>query len=124
MVFNALHGGNGEDGTIQKFLSNSDIRYTGSDAIASKNAMDKHIAKSLCLENKILTPNWLHYKQVVELAVLEVEILRFYNTDIVIKPSDEGSSIGLSIIENFDPQNKAKRKMLDDIFCNFSWFCF
>ena len=114
LVFNALHGGDGEDGSMQEFLSNNNIRYTGSDAIASKNAMDKHIAKSLCLNNKILTPNWLYYKQVIGLAVLEVEILRFYDTDIVIKPSDEGSSIGLSIIENFDPQNKAKRKMLDD----------
>ena len=114
LVFNALHGGDGEDGTMQKFLSNNNIRYTGSDTIASKNAMDKHIAKTLCLENKILTPNWLYYKQVIGLVALEVEILRFYDTDIVIKPSDEGSSIGLSIIENFDPQNKAKRKMLDD----------
>jgi len=114
LVFNALHGGDGEDGTVQKFLSDNGIKYTGSGAMASKNAMDKHIAKTLCLENKILTPNWLYYKQVVGLVALEVEILRFYNTDIVIKPSDEGSSIGLSIIENFDPQNKAKRKMLDD----------
>ena len=114
LVFNALHGGEGEDGTVQKFLSDNGIKYTGSGAMASKNAMDKHIAKTLCLENKILTPNWLYYKQVVGLVALEVEILRFYNTDIVIKPSDEGSSIGLSIIENFDPQNKAKRKMLDD----------
>jgi len=114
LVFNALHGGDGEDGSMQEFLSNNNIRYTGSDAIASKNAMDKHIAKSLCLNNNILTPNWLYYKQVIGLAVLEVEILRFYNTDIVIKPSDEGSSIGLSVIENFDPQNKTKRKMLDD----------
>ena len=114
LVFNALHGGEGEDGTIQKFLSENSIGYTGSDVSASKKAMDKHTAKTLCLENKILTPNWLHYKQVIGLVALEVEILRFYNTDIVIKPSDEGSSIGLSIIKKFDPQNKTKRKMLDD----------
>ena len=114
LVFNALHGGDGEDGTMQKFLSDNGIKYTGSDSIASKNAMDKHIAKTFCLENKILTPNWLYYKQVIGLVALEVEILRFYDTDIVIKPSDEGSSIGLSIIENFDPKNKVKRKMLDE----------
>ena len=53
LVFNALHGGEGEDGTIQKFLSENSIRYTGSDAIASKNAMDKHIAKSLWLDNNL-----------------------------------------------------------------------
>ena len=109
LVFNALHGGEGEDGTVQKFLSDNSISFTGSGVNASKNAMDKHIAKSLCLDNNILTPNWLHYKQVIGLAAFEVEILRFYNTDIVIKPSDEGSSIGLSIIKNFDPQNETKR---------------
>ncbi len=114
LVFNALHGGDGEDGTVQKFLSDNNVQYTGSDANASKNAMDKHTAKKLCLENKILTPNWLYYKQAIDLATLEVEILRFYNTDIVIKPSDEGSSIGLSIIQDFDPQNNVKRKMLDE----------
>lgn len=114
LVFNALHGGEGEDGTVQKFLSVNSIRYTGSDVNASKKAMDKHIAKTLCFENKILTPNWLYYKQVIGLSALEVEILRFSNSDIVVKPSDEGSSIGLSIIKNFDPQNKAKRKMLDE----------
>ena len=114
LVFNALHGGEGEDGTIQKFLGENSIRYTGSDVSASKKAMDKHAAKTLCLENKILTPNWLYYKQVIGLVALEVEILRFYDTDIVIKPSDEGSSIGLSIIKKFDPQDKTKRKMLDD----------
>tara|TARA_Y100001970_G_scaffold217274_1_gene266091 strand:- start:32 stop:967 length:936 start_codon:yes stop_codon:yes gene_type:complete len=114
LVFNALHGGEGEDGTVQKFLSDNSIRYTGSGINASKNAMDKHTAKTLCLENKILTPNWLCYKEIIRLFVFEMEILRFYDTDIVIKPSDEGSSIGLSIIKKFDPQNKTKRKMLDD----------
>ena len=114
LVFNALHGGDGEDGTMQKFLSDNNTRYTGSNANASKNAMDKHIAKTLCLENKILTPDWLYYKKNIGLVTLEVEILRFYNTDIVIKPSDEGSSIGLTIIENFDSKNKHKRKMLDE----------
>ena len=114
LVFNALHGGDGENGTIQNFLNDNNIKFTGSNADSSKNSMDKHIAKTLCLENKILTPNWLYYKKNIGLVSLEVEILRFYNTDIVIKPSDEGSSIGLSIIENFDSKNKHKRKMLDE----------
>ncbi|MAX30483.1 MAG: D-alanine--D-alanine ligase [Candidatus Marinimicrobia bacterium] len=114
LVFNALHGGDGEDGTMQKFLTNNNIRFTGSNYNASRNAMDKHAAKTLCLESKILTPNWLYYKKNIGLVSLEVEILRFYNKDIVIKPSDEGSSIGLSIIENFDSKNKHKRKMLDE----------
>jgi len=114
LVFNALHGGDGEDGTIQNFLSDNNIKYTGSDVDASKKAMDKHVAKTICLENKILTPNWLYYKEIIRFFVFEMEILRFSDTDIVIKPADEGSSIGLSIIEDFDPQNDIKRKMLDE----------
>ena len=114
LVFNALHGGNGEDGTIQKFLSGNKVRYTGSDFDASKKAMDKHAAKTICLENKILTPKWLYYKENISIFKFEMEILRFSNTNIVIKPADEGSSIGLSIIEDFDPQNDAKRKMLNE----------
>tara|TARA_B110000263_G_scaffold222774_1_gene212102 strand:- start:128 stop:1063 length:936 start_codon:yes stop_codon:yes gene_type:complete len=114
LVFNALHGGEGEDGTIQKFFSDNNIKYTGSDVDASKKAMDKHVAKTICLENKILTPNWLYYKEIIRFFVLEMEILRFSDTDIVIKPADEGSSIGLSIIEDFDPQDDSKRKMLDE----------
>ena len=113
LVFNALHGGDGENGVMQNFLNDNNIKYTGSNAASSKNSMDKHIAKTLCSENKILTPDWLNYKKNIGLVSLEVEILRFYNKDIVIKPSDEGSSIGLSIIENFDSKNKHKRKMLD-----------
>ena len=114
LIFNALHGGDGENGTMQSFLSDNNIKYTGSNAASSKKAMDKHAAKTLCLENKILTPDWLYYKKNIGLVRLEVEILRFYNKDIVIKPSDEGSSIGLSIIKNFDSKNKHKRKMLDE----------
>ena len=113
LVFNALHGGDGENGVMQNFLNDINIKYTGSNAASSKNSMDKHIAKTLCSENKILTPDWLNYKKNIGLVSLEVEILRFYNKDIVIKPSDEGSSFGLSIIENFDSKNKHKRKMLD-----------
>ena len=114
LVFNALHGGDGENGEIQKFFYENNIKYTGSNAIASALAMDKHEAKKICINNKILTPNWLCYKKVIKLFQLEVEILRFCDTDIIIKPSDEGSSIGLSVIKDFDPKNKSKRMMLDE----------
>ena len=39
IVFNALHGGEGEDGTIQKFFESKNIKYTGSDSKSSKKAM-------------------------------------------------------------------------------------
>ena len=63
IVFNALHGGDGENGTVQKFLEDKNIKYTGSDSIASRKAMDKHITKSICKKNDILTPDWLFFTE-------------------------------------------------------------
>lgn len=114
LVFNALHGGDGENGKIQKFFYENNIKFTGSNANASELAMDKHKAKKICVNNKILTPDWLYYKKVIKLFQLEVEILRFCDTDIIIKPSDEGSSLGLSVVKDFDPKDKSKRMMLDE----------
>ena len=114
LVFNALHGGDGENGKIQKFFYENNIKFTGSNSSASALAMDKHEAKKICINNKILTPDWLYYKKVIKLFQLEVEILRFCDTDIIIKPSDEGSSLGLSVVKDFDPKDKSKRMMLDE----------
>ena len=51
LVFNALHGGNGENGVIAEELDNFGIKYTGSGAECSRRAIDKHISK-LLLENQ------------------------------------------------------------------------
>ena len=59
LVFNALHGGEGENGQIQSFLSQHNIPYTGSESMASMLAMNKHFTKIIAVENEIQTPNWL-----------------------------------------------------------------
>ena len=64
LVFNALHGGNGENGNIQSFLEIYNFCYTGSDARASKIAMDKHITKMIAKSIGINTPNWIMIKPV------------------------------------------------------------
>ena len=51
IVFNALHGGEGENGQIQSYLSHHNIPYTGSDATASMLAMNKHFTKIIAHEN-------------------------------------------------------------------------
>ena len=50
LVFNALHGGDGENGVIQKYLESKNIKFTGSSSLASKIAMNKEEAKLLCKE--------------------------------------------------------------------------
>ena len=120
LVFNALHGGDGENGVIQKFFENNSINFTGSGSKSSKKAMDKHLTKKICYKNEILTPDWFYYEKTIRVFQLERELLRFYDKDIVIKPSDEGSSLGLSIIKKFSPDNSKKREELDSCIsqCN------
>ena len=56
LVFNSLHGGEGENGQIQSFLSQHGISYTGSESMASMLAMNKHFTKIIATENNIKTP--------------------------------------------------------------------
>ena len=114
LVFNGLHGGDGENGKIQQFLENINIKFTGSNSCSSEKSMNKNITKKICIENKILTPDWVYYKENINAFKFELDMFLFNGKNIVIKPSDEGSSIGLSIIESFYFQDKVKRKMFDE----------
>ena len=97
LVFNALHGGEGEDGTILNFFEESNISFTGSSSEASRIAINKHLTKKICIKNSIPTPDWVYSKSTEN----PIEINKFNNKSIVVKPSDEGSSIGLTIINCF-----------------------
>src|SRR5690606_13419404 len=59
VVFLALHGGTGEDGTVQAMLDLVGIPYTGSGHLASAIAMDKEVAKRLFRDAGIPTPDWI-----------------------------------------------------------------
>ena len=111
LVFNALHGGDGENGVVQKFFEDKNIKYTGSDSFASRKAMDKNIAKSICKENDILTPDWVYIN---ENDKKNNDLSVFNNRSIVVKPSDEGSSIGLSIIKHFQVNDKNKQNKVEE----------
>ena len=108
IVFNALHGGEGENGTLQMFFEENNIVFTGSNSKSSKIAMDKLSSKIICNENSILTPEWIMHNE--DLNGIE----KFNNKSIVVKPADDGSSMGLSIIENFNLNNTKKIDLLND----------
>lgn len=90
-AFIALHGRYGEDGTIQSFLEDRGILYTGSDPLASRNALDKGIAKSVFLGKGIPTPEYI-------LIEPDDRLNGRMSFPVVLKPVTEGSSIGLSIV--------------------------
>lgn len=93
LVFLALHGGTGEDGTIQAFLDLAGIPYTGSGHFGSANAMDKDVAKHLFRAANVPTPDWV-------MAPTEAsEVERLLGYPVVVKPNKQGSTIGLTIVK-------------------------
>ena len=99
LVFNALHGGDGENGSIQSFLDLHHIPYTGSGAKACKIAMDKNITKLIAKSVGIPTPNWVLLKRNVDDGMqLQDNNSPKFSYPYIVKPSDEGSTFGLTIV--------------------------
>ncbi|OGX08799.1 MAG: hypothetical protein A2Z88_11250 [Omnitrophica WOR_2 bacterium GWA2_47_8] len=99
VAFIALHGAGGEDGVVQEILEKLKIPYTGSGVKASQNALDKVLAQEIFVKNKI--PAALS-KAVSKKGKNNVEdLLKFFNgSPLVVKPSCEGSSIGISFVKD------------------------
>ena len=100
IVFNALHGKYGEDGFIQSILESLKIPYTHSGVLSSSLAMDKELSRILFKKNKIKTPKYflLHRDQESNLkSKMRSKKIKF---PIVIKPINEGSSLGVYICKN------------------------
>ena len=107
LAFNALHGRGGEDGTIQSFLEFIKIPYTHSGVISSMIAMNKNLSKKIFIKSKIKTPNYFllnkkNYYQVSLKKHIRLNKLKF---PIVVKPNNEGSSIGVRICKNLKSLN-------------------
>jgi len=95
LVFNGLHGGDGENGVIPGFLQSLGVKYTGSRTEASAICMDKRISKALVHRKDLLTPNWVSLANNDPLS--SVGDLVF---PVVIKPNDQGSTIGLTVVKD------------------------
>ena len=99
LVFNLLHGRYGEDGYIQAVLESEKVRYTHSGVLASSLAIDKEISKRIFTNNNILTPPYLKYvfNNNSNLKDLIYKIDKKLKFPVVIKPINEGSSVGVHI---------------------------
>jgi D-alanine-D-alanine ligase len=99
MVFIALHGGIGENGTIQALLDMVGIPYTGSGVLASAAAMDKVTAKRIVSAAGIPTPDYFIKRSgdITDIEDLANTINDTIGFPVVIKPNDQGSSVGLNI---------------------------
>ncbi|MCC6575464.1 MAG: D-alanine--D-alanine ligase [Planctomycetes bacterium] len=105
-VFICLHGGEGEDGTIQSKLEARKLAYSGSGPIASRLAMDKELAKSEFIAQRVPTPP----SEVAEQFDARYRVRRMarrIGLPLAIKPTNQGSSIGVSIVHDIERADSA-----------------
>ena len=99
VAFVALHGRDGEDGTVQELLEILDVPYTGSGVLACSRAMDKVLTKHLLLEAGLPTPAFFSFTQTAfrELGATDAlaAIAQRLAFPIVVKPSSQGSALGI-----------------------------
>ena len=101
----ALHGKYGEDGTIQELLEFLGIPYTGPGVTASALAWDKPVAKRLFVDAGIPTPPWITltadaFKEMGAATALDLVPDTVGTYPLVVKPSKQGSALGLARVEN------------------------
>jgi D-alanine-D-alanine ligase len=99
VAFIAMHGRDGEDGTVQELLEILDIPYTGSGVLACVRATDKVLAKHLMIEAGIPTPEFFAFSETAfrELGAADAlpAIEERLDFPIVVKPSSQGSALGI-----------------------------
>lgn len=117
IVFNGLHGGEGEDGTVQAFLTLLNIPYTGSGSKASSLAMDKTTSFLIANALEIMVPPFMALTRPKRETGYDAESSAF---PFVVKPNSSGSSYGVTIVENEDqiaPAVKDALRFSDKIIC-------
>ena len=114
VIFNALHGRGGEDGIAQTYFEYLKIPYTHSGVISSFNAMNKLISKEIFIENNIKTPKFFlikktEYKTKKIQKIINNKKIYF---PVVLKPINEGSSLGVEICKNKEKLFRSSRILL------------
>lgn len=106
VVFIALHGGAGEDGTLQALLDLTGLAYTGSGHLGSALAMDKEITKRVLRDAQVPTPDWLMA------PATDARIREALGLPVIVKASKQGSTVGLHLVKQADGLQPA----IDDAF--------
>jgi D-alanine-D-alanine ligase len=106
VVFLALHGTYGEDGTVQRRLDELGALYTGCDAEGSRIAFDKVLTKNRCVEAGVPTANFL------VLNSEKAPLPKGWQPPLVVKPVRQGSSVGLQFVEQAGDWQKALAEAL------------
>lgn len=112
LVFIIIHGEYGEDGTIQKLLESRGIKFTGSKSQPSSIAMDKVASSKILADSELNIPSYIS----VNKTELNNDSKKFidaiedaFSFPVVVKPTDRGSSVGVSIVTKSADLDKAIR---------------
>ncbi len=97
VVFNCLHGGSGENGTVQLLFDAMDLPYTGSGPLASDRAMDKPRAREAFRTAGLTIPPGMSY-QSGDIAGFCTQAITSIGLPLVLKPTNQGSSVGVQIV--------------------------
>ena len=114
IVFNALHGKYGEDGFVQSILESLKIPYTHSGVLSSSLAMDKELSRLIFIKNKLKVPKYFLLQkdhQGNSNKKINNKKIKF---PIVIKPINEGSSLGVSICKNKKQFTNKYKKLMEN----------
>ena len=114
VIFNALHGRDGEDGVAQSYFEYLKIPYTHSGVISSFNAMNKIISKEIFIDHKIKTPRFTVIKRsdFTTFKIQKILNTKKFNFPMVVKPVNEGSSLGVEISQNKIRLIKSIKKLI------------
>jgi D-alanine-D-alanine ligase len=97
VVFPALHGTFGEDGTVQGLLELADLPYVGAGVLSSSLSMDKEVMKRICRERGLPVVEYITLSR----ANLDtVEVCKRFDFPLFVKPANLGSSVGISKAHN------------------------
>jgi D-alanine-D-alanine ligase len=106
VVFLGLHGGQGEDGTMQALLDLTGVPYTGSGHLASALAMDKDLSKKLFRAAGVPTPDWWMLRRGDSEGWREpgfaTRAVAALALPLIVKPSKQGSTVGLSLVKTLE----------------------
>lgn len=107
LVFLGLHGKFAEDGLMQSLLEMRGIKYTGSGILASAMGMDKNISKILFANAGVKTAKWFVVGNSFNGDEINKKIKNEFGFPCIIKPNDQGSTVGLTLLKNPDEINSA-----------------
>ena len=114
IVFNALHGKYGEDGFVQSILESLKIPYTHSGVLSSSLAMDKELSRLIFIKNNLKVPKYFLLQKDHQGNLNKKINNKKIKFPIVIKPINEGSSLGVSICNNKKQFTSKYKKLMEN----------